>query len=266
VSDPNRPESPDEISRRQWLLRLGEMIVLAGVSGIVPESAAAQISDEHAASAFPPGLYEPSSDHLVHMLQSGGKLFAPPPGSETEYAYPLSGPFHPQFFSEEEFRTVTRFIEIVLGKVPPAALAQVTQFLDLWFHSAAGVQEAAQQLDPLHRALAVAYYGEDSVGELESSNPQTVARAGLVALHETSVEKHGRGFLDLTEPQQVDLITSTMISAKAPSPLRKLFEALRGQAIRGYYTSAEGLKELGYQGNAYYAECPGCPTDQGPKT
>ena len=32
----------DELSRRQWLLRLGEMVVLAGVSGLVPESAAAR--------------------------------------------------------------------------------------------------------------------------------------------------------------------------------------------------------------------------------
>jgi hypothetical protein len=196
------------------------------------------------------------------MLQSSNKLFAAPPGSETEYAQSLSGPFHPQFFSEEEFRIVTRFVEPVLGKLEPGALAQVTQFLDLWFHSATGVQEAAQHLDPTHRVLAVAYYGEDSVRELESSNPQTVARAGLAALHEISVEKYGRGFLDLTEPQQVDLVTSTISAAKGDNPLRKLLEAMRAQAIRGYYTSAEGLKELDYQGNAYYAECPGCPTDQ----
>ena len=31
----------DDLSRRQWLLRLGEMVVLAGVSGLVPESASA---------------------------------------------------------------------------------------------------------------------------------------------------------------------------------------------------------------------------------
>jgi len=141
-------------------------------------------------------------------------------------------------------------------------LAQVTQYLDLWFHSAAGVQDAAQHLDPMHRALAVAYYGEESVRELESSNPQTVARSGLAALHDMSAEKYGPGFLDLSESQQVEFITSTMSTAKPDSPMSKLFEAMRGHAIRGYYTSAEGLKELGYQGNAYYAECPGCPADR----
>ena len=46
MSDEQQPmrtasSQADNLSRRQWLLRLGEMVVLAGVSGLVPESAAA---------------------------------------------------------------------------------------------------------------------------------------------------------------------------------------------------------------------------------
>jgi hypothetical protein len=63
--------------------------------------------------------------------------------------------------------------------------------------------------------------------------------------------------LELTEPQQVELVGSTG-TAKPDSPLRKFFEVMRSEAIRGYYTSAEGLKELDYKGNSYYPECPGC--------
>jgi hypothetical protein len=40
--------------------------------------------------------------------------------------------------------------------------------------------------------------------------------------------------------------------------LRKFFETTRTEIARGYYTSAQGLKELDYKGNWYYAACPGC--------
>jgi len=258
VSDPYPPESSDDLTRRQWLLRLGEMVVLAGVSGRVPEAVAGLLESERQhVAGLPPGLYNPSAEHLVHALRSAGKPYAAPPGSETDYVPPTSLPFQPQFFSQEEFRIVTRFVHIVLGKLHPGALLQTTRWLDLWLHSAAGVLEAAQRLDPLHRALAIAYYGEASVRDLETANPQVVARAGIAALHELSVEGYGRGFLELTEPQQVELVGSTG-TAKPDSPLRKFFEVMRSEAIRGYYTSAEGLKELDYKGNSYYPDCPGC--------
>jgi hypothetical protein len=263
VSERFPPEAPDEITRRQWLLRLGEMIVLAGVSGVVPESIAGQLdAGSEEVGALPPGLYAPSAEHLVHALQSAGKLYATPPGSETDYVQPSSLPFQPQFFSHEEFRVVTRFAQIVLGNLDANALSQTTQWLDLWLYSAAGVLEAAKHLDSLHRVLAVAYYGEASVVDLENSDLQVVARAGLEALHEVSVEKHGRGFLELSDPQQVDLIVFTS-AAKPDSPLGRFFEAMRREVIRGYYTSAEGLKELDYKGNSYYPDSPGCTANQG---
>jgi hypothetical protein len=87
--------------------------------------------------------------------------------------------------------------------------------------------------------------------------PKVVSRAGIAALHELSVEGYGRGFLELTEPQQAELVGSTG-TAKPDSPLRKFFEVMRSEAIRGYYTSEEGLKELDYKGNSYYPDCPGC--------
>lgn len=269
---PAASESGDDLSRRQWLLRLGEMVVLAGVSGLVPESATAlcaagQGVEPAAAIALPPGLYDASPEHLVHALSSGGKNWAPPAGSETDYVQPSSLPFRPQFFSAEEFRVVTRFVEILLGNADATALAQAAQWFDLWLYSAAAVRAAAQRQDPMHRLLAVAYYGEESVRELETADPQSVARAGLAALHDLSVQAHGQGFLQLTASQQIDLLSSfyqTSLrqtiagTSQAANPLRKFFEITRSEAIRGYYTSAAGLHELDYKGNAYYGDSPGC--------
>src|SRR5712691_5794734 len=105
------PQTDGDLSRRQWLLRLGAMVVLAGVSGLVPESAAAllgarQDTESTTANTLPPGLYDPSQDHLVHALSSGGKKWSPPPGSETDYVQLSLLPHHPQFFSADEYRVV----------------------------------------------------------------------------------------------------------------------------------------------------------------
>jgi hypothetical protein len=253
----------DDLSRREWLLRLGEMVVLAGVSGLVPESAAAllsaQAATEQVTTALPPGLYDASPDHLVHALSSAGKKWSPPPGSETDYVQPSLLPLRPQFLSPDEFREVTRFIEILLGNVDSAASAQAAQWFDAWLHSSAGVRSAARNLDPMHRLLAVAVNGESSVRELETADPQAIARAGLAALRVLSLQAHGQEFLQLTNQQQFDLLTSVG-AAQPDNPLRKFFELARSEAIRGYYTSSAGLQELDYKGNAYYAGSPGCET------
>jgi len=99
-----------------------------------------------------------SHDHLSHALGDLGSVRTIPPSSQTEYVRPSSGPLRPQFFSDEEFKIVTRVIGILLGRVASRALLQVIQWLDLYLYSAAGVREAALSLDPLHRALAVTYY------------------------------------------------------------------------------------------------------------
>jgi len=258
--DERIPNSANDLTRRQWILRLGEFVALAGVSGLVPEvaaSLAAQQAGQASSFALPPGLYEPSQDHLVHALSSGGRDWAPPPGSETEYALPGSAPYEPLFFPPEEFKVVTRMIEVLLGKVEPVAVPQAAQWFDLWLHAAPGVRAAAQQLDPRHRALTVAFYGENAVRELETAHPDAVALVGIRALSDLSSKLYGRDFLHLTDAEQTELVT-TASKAEVGTPVRKFFELTRAEAIRGYYTSAEGLKELDYRGNAYYGDSPGC--------
>ena len=250
------PESAREgLTRREWLLRLGEFTALAGVAGLAPPIALSLGLTEQQAAALPPGLYDPSPKHLIHALSSRA-LPAIPPGSETDYVQPRQGPYRPQFFSGDEFKVVTRVVEILLGKVDSGALAETAEWVDLRFHSAAGVREAARRLDPLHRTLAVAYYGEARVVELETSDPQAVARAGLAAL-QGRAQKLGRPFLDLPASQHTDLVRE-MSQQPEETPLRRFYDLLRREAIHGYYTSQAGLKELDYQGNAYHTQCPGC--------
>jgi hypothetical protein len=251
-------ELPEDPSRRKWLLRLGELVALAGVSGIVPEFATHFANGQQAETAsLPPGLYDGSQDHLVHALSSGGSKWTPPAGSETEYVQPSSGAYDPQFFSAEEFPVVTRLIAILLGSIDTTAVSQAAQWCDLWLLSAGEVRIAAQQLDPMHRILAVAYYGEESVREVETADPQAIARVGVRALRDLSTKLYGRDFLELSDAEQTTFVTRI---SKAPegTPVHRFFQLTRREAIRAYYTSAQGLKELDYKGNAFYGESPGC--------
>jgi hypothetical protein len=251
---PDSFDLSNEVTRRQWLLRLGEMVALAGVSGLIPQGVLLSAQEQ---AELPPGLYVPSASDLVHALSTGHHLVKPPVGSETDYAEPEASPFQPRFFSPEEFRLVTRLTEIMLGNVEADALAQATQWVDWSFYSADGARKAAQNLDPLHRALAVAYFGEPTVRELETADPAKIAREGIPAWNKQAVGKYGSGFMDLAAPKQEELVRA-VAAEEATDAARKFLEALRGEAIRGYYTSAQGLKELEYKGNAYHPSCPGC--------
>jgi hypothetical protein len=110
----------------------------------------------------------------------------------------------------------------------------------------------------MHRVLATEFFGEDAVRELESVDPQSLARSGLHSLQQLSTRTYGHEYSQLTDEQQTALITAAGKS-ESESDLRKLYNLARTEAIRGYYTSAEGLKELDYRGNAYYGDSPGCP-------
>jgi len=256
VKTPDANDLITEITRRQWLLRLGEMAVLAGVSGLVPETPTLLFGAGQERSALPPGLYLPAADELVHALSSGHHLTAPPAGSETDYVLPgtVAGPL---FFSQDEFRTVARVVEIALGKMEANTLSQTILWIDLWLHSAKGVREAARQLNPLHRTLAIAYFSEVSVNELETADPGAVVREGIATLHKLCLEEHHADFLDLDIAEQ-EKVVRKISTPPANSFQRKFFDLIRNEAIRGYYTSAEGMKELDYKGNTYHPNCPGC--------
>jgi Gluconate 2-dehydrogenase subunit 3 len=255
-------DSDDDLTRRAWLLRLGEVTALAGIAGLVPDLAAAMTPTvQNAAAGLPPGLYEPSVEHLTHVLAVRHAPFVPR-GAETDFAVPRRGPFQPLFFSHHELDVVTRLVGILLGSVDAGALSETVAWLDLRLQSDAGIRHAARTIDASHRALAVAYYGEARVKQLETVDWQAIVRTGLNLLEQHSRERFGREFLGLAGTAQTDLVGE--ISRMPPeSPLGRCYLFLRRETIRGYFTSQAGLKELDYKGNAFYGACPSCERRRG---
>ncbi len=157
---------------------------------------------------------------------------------------------------------VTRLVGVLLGSVDARALSETIAWLDLRLQSDAGIRHAARTLDPSHRALAVAHYGQARVVELETVDSQAIVRTGLKLLEQQSRERFGREFLGLAGTAQTDLVRE--ISRMPPeSPLGRCYLFLRREAIRGYFTSQAGLIELDYKGNAVYGACPGCESKRG---
>jgi hypothetical protein len=216
---------------------------------------------QDAPAGLPPGLYEPSVEHLGHVLAARGVPVVPR-GAETDFAVPRRGPLQPLFFSHHELDVVKRFVGVLLGSVDARALSETIAWIDLRLQSDAGIRQAARTLDPSHRALAVAYYGQARVVELETVDSQAVVRTGLQLLEQLSQERFGREFLGLAGTAQTDLVRE--ISRTPPeSPLGHCYLFLRRETIRGYFTSQAGLIQLDYKGNAVYGACPGCESRRG---
>ena len=255
--DPTDDQRDDEPTRREWLLRLGEITALAGVAGLVPDVATAlTVPQQQAAAALPPGLYEPSTDHLTHVL---GAQNAPmiPSGTETDYVRPRQGPLAPQFLSREELSMTRRVVQVLLGTVDSAVLDETVEWIDRHLAAAAGARRAARRLDPAHRALAVAHYGEARVADLETADPETDVRAALRQLDARARARFSRAFLQVEAAGQADLVRE-MSQARPDGPLGRGYAVLRRETVRGYYTTRAGLQDLNFKGNAYYGTCPGC--------
>jgi hypothetical protein len=192
---------PEELTRRLWLLGVGSGIALSSLP------AAAE-------TPLPPGLYQPSADHLAHVLKAG------------TVAEPLGGPL---FFTAAEYRQLAGLVGKMLGEEPGTPpVPEITAWIDLVVHDAAAVREAARSLSPADRGLAIAFYGEESVHELETFDAQQVCRAGLARV-------------------------GAELSSDDP-----FIVWLKRRVIEGFYTSQAGLKELDYKGNSFYASSPGC--------
>jgi hypothetical protein len=262
-----------DLTRRQWLLRLGRGVVLAGFSGAVGQLATDALAAPQVAGAareaLPPGLYLANNDHLTHALTSDDQFPAIPNGTETEYARPPTRPFVPQFFSQDEFAVVRRLAELLLGEAPatspeastPKITSEVAEWIDLIVAEAPAVRQAARRLTPEQRTLAVRYYGAAAIEELETLDPQTFWREGLGWVAAESKSRYGKAFLDLSQSEQFQLLmamSQTRTDKPSENSGNRLFATLKSVAVRGYYTSRRGLDELDYKGNTYHAECPGC--------
>jgi hypothetical protein len=159
-----------------------------------------------------------------------------PPGRAAEQEAKPGAPFEPRFFTPPQLLVISRLTDLIIPPTdtPGAAAAGVPEYIDLVVN--------------------------------EDAKLQLIFREGLPRLDTMSESRFATsGFLQLTEAQQVELLTSLSEAAEqkrlpGESPTggdAAFFNAIKSLTADGYYTSRIGLlQELGYNGNAYLAAFP----------
>jgi gluconate 2-dehydrogenase gamma chain len=143
-------------------------------------------------------------------------------------------PSAPRFFTPAELLVISRLTDLIIPptETPGAAAAGVPQYIDLVV--------------------------------TEDPKLQDIFRQGLPRLDTMSESRFSSSaFLQLTETQQVEILTSLSEAAEA-LPKQDVaggdaafFKAIKSLTADGYYTSRIGLlQELGYNGDTYLAAFP----------
>jgi hypothetical protein len=156
---------------------------------------------------------------------------------------------------------------------------QVEQFPRLLDdHRRAMLARLTEQLVPGSGAAGVADL-LDRVMAVEPIEDQTRFLSALGAFEREARDRHARGFLEIDESQQQEILraASTLEPALSeppawtkgqpvenepegppPANLRDHFDRLRDRVARAYYATEPGMKELGFTGRMAWPGLPGC--------
>lgn len=154
----------------------------------------------------------------------------PDPKTDQAATKPLvqvKAPRQVKFFTKEEFETLGVLVDLIIPRTdtPGAKDADVHYLID----------ERVPR-DPARQAQW---------------------RNGFSSLDKSSRARYKSRFADLPASQQIELLTA--MSKEKNAPRRVFFELVKGATVDGYYETKEGLGvELGWHGNTYLTEFPGC--------
>jgi hypothetical protein len=98
----------------------------------------------------------------------------------------------------------------------------------------------------------------------ENKELQLQLGGGIIWLDSTCSKRYGQSYLDCTVRDQTEILDLIAFRKNAEaSPLLRpgveFFSTLRKFTADGFFTSEIGMKYLGYIGNTYLSEFPGCP-------
>ncbi len=101
---------------------------------------------------------------------------------------------------------------------------------------------------------------------LTSENPayQLTLGGGLMWLDGKCIDRYGKAYLDCTPEQKTEMLDRIAYrkSIEQDASLSQgvaFFAFLRNLTADGFFTSKIGIEYLGYIGNGYLSEFPGCP-------
>jgi len=143
--------------------------------------------------------------------------------------------YTPKFFSTHQYRTLQKLCDAIIpadDKSGGAVEAGAPEFIDLLTS--------------------------------ENHDYQLKLADGIRWLDATCADRFGAGYLDCTPVQQKQILDLIAYKKNAETDASltqgsEFFSFLRNLTADGFFTSAIGIEYLGYIGNTYLSEFPGCP-------
>jgi gluconate 2-dehydrogenase gamma chain len=160
-----------------------------------------------------------AAEHVHHMI-------------ETEKAM---GPYAPKYFTEAQYKLLT----LLCGTILPADA-----------DSAGAVEAGAPEFIDLLTS--------------ENTEYQRQLGGGLLWLEGQCLSRYGNGYLDCTQQQQKEMLDRIAYRKNAEQDKDlghgvEFFTLLRNLTSDGFFTSKIGIEYLGYVGNTFLLDFPGCP-------
>jgi hypothetical protein len=154
---------------------------------------------------------------------------------DTEKATSPTGAYTPKYFPPHQYKT----LQALCDKIIPAD------------SDCGGAVEAG---------------APEYIDLLTSENPQyqLTLGGGIMWLDSTCIDRYGKAWVDCAPEQQteiLDRIAYRKSMAEDPSLSQGVafFSFARDLTADGFFTSKIGIQYLGYIGNTFVAEFPGCP-------
>jgi hypothetical protein len=134
------------------------------------------------------------------------------------------------------------------------------EFLDA--HQAKTLEALSETIVPGSTAAKVAPF-LDQLLAVESAANQRDFLSSLGAFDMAAITKHGKVWIVITPVEQEAILSDASAADPKTSAMRAHFENLKQWIAGAYYSSEPGMRELGWTGNVFHAELPGCTHSDG---
>lgn len=187
-----------------------------------------------------PGDGLPRRAVLQALLGGAGVAFALPAALDAQH------PMH-QHLSNASVIEQAQQRAAVTGSVPV--------FLD--GHQAKTLEVLAEAIVPGSTGARVGPF-IDQLLAVDSAANQRAFVGALGAFDMAAIKKHGQAWIGITPSQQDALLGEASTADAKTSALRAHFDNLKDWIAGAFYSSETGMRELGWDGNVFHTQLPGC--------
>jgi hypothetical protein len=142
------------------------------------------------------------------------------------FAEPVNGNWRPAFFSDKQNETLVNLGECI---IPGSAAASCNRVIDL-------------------------------ILTLESDRTRQQILDALTAFDSAARARHSDSFHNLRPGEQTEILTE---AASGKGSLASHFEVIKEWMADAYWSSQEGMRELGWKGRVAWTSFDGCPHGEG---